>query len=229
MHKRIFTVLLAFVLIFAFVVNTSANELPAEVPDLSLKGSLKFNMDVEGVPLNSGSLNMYYVASLVCVGGPNYDFKLVDELEEAGAQLDSENLYDGDQAENLLEVAIHELDKYHTASIKEGVAYFEDLDAGLYLVWQDEKDASDGYAAIRPFLISVPRLMNDVYEMHVVAKPKVPFEPKPSEPPPPPPPPNLPPTGQLNWPVPVMAVSGVLLVALGWCLRLKGKRSENEE
>lgn len=32
---------------------------------------------------------------------------------------------------------------------------------------------------------------------------------------------GLPQTGQLNWPVPVLAVSGVLLFAAGWVLNKK--------
>ena len=36
--------------------------------------------------------------------------------------------------------------------------------------------------------------------------------------------PVLPQTGQLNWPVPVLACSGVLLFAIGWVLNRQGKK-----
>lgn len=36
--------------------------------------------------------------------------------------------------------------------------------------------------------------------------------------------PVLPQTGQLNWPIPVLACSGVLLFAAGWCLNRKDKK-----
>ena len=36
--------------------------------------------------------------------------------------------------------------------------------------------------------------------------------------------PTLPQTGQLNWPIPVLACSGVLLFATGWVLNKKGKK-----
>ena len=36
--------------------------------------------------------------------------------------------------------------------------------------------------------------------------------------------PVLPQTGQLNWPVPVLACSGVLLFAAGWVLNRQGKK-----
>ena len=35
---------------------------------------------------------------------------------------------------------------------------------------------------------------------------------------------SLPQTGQLNWPVPVLACSGVLLFAAGWVLNRQGKK-----
>ena len=35
---------------------------------------------------------------------------------------------------------------------------------------------------------------------------------------------GLPQTGQLNWPVPVLACSGVLLFAVGWVLNRQGKK-----
>ena len=38
--------------------------------------------------------------------------------------------------------------------------------------------------------------------------------------------PSLPQTGQLNWPVPVLACSGILLFAAGWCLNRKGKKEQ---
>ena len=37
---------------------------------------------------------------------------------------------------------------------------------------------------------------------------------------------ELPDTGQTNWPVPVLAVSGLLLFAFGWALKRKGSYAE---
>lgn len=231
MKNRILSLLMALGLVFVLAVNASATNEPVVMPDLEKKGSLSFTMDVDGVPLDSGALNLYYVATIAQVGEERYDFQLTEELAAAGAALDTEDLYDGIQAKKMLEVSGRVLPGYLTAAIDAGKAYFADLDAGLYLVWQGEQDASDGYAAIHPFLISVPKWQNGVYAMHVDADPKVPFETKPDEPPPPPPPPppELPQTGQLNWPVPVMAVSGMVLFVVGWILCVRRKRMEHEE
>jgi LPXTG-motif cell wall-anchored protein len=39
---------------------------------------------------------------------------------------------------------------------------------------------------------------------------------------------KLPQTGQLNWPVPVLAMAGFLLMALGYRLRREDKDAEHE-
>ena len=161
----------------------------------------------------------------------HYDFRLLDTLAAAGATLNTDDLYNGAQAEDLLAHAQALSAQYLSQPIRDGKVHFADLEAGLYLVWQRPEDASEGYDAIAPFLISVPKWQNGKYTLHVDADPKVPLETEPTEPPPPPPPPppELPKTGQVNWPVPVMAVAGVILIFVGWLSCLRRKRSENEE
>lgn len=170
----------------------------------------------------------------------------------------------------------------------DGNAAFEDLELGLYLIVQSK--ASNGYAPIKPFLVSLPMAENGKWNYEVDASPKVggytPVNPdtppvpptpvpdkpgtpeQPTEPTNPDTPKNpdgpdspvspgspdspvapgnpdnpaapgkpdnpalagrpdgavmngLPQTGQLNWPVPVLAVSGMLLFAAGWVLNKK--------
>ena len=233
MNKRITVLLAALVLLLASFIPASAaaaDALPA--PDLTEKGSLELTMDVDGVILDSGKLHLYQVATLVPMGGVVYDFQLLDVLSAAGATLDTEDLYDGAQSERLLAAAQNAMPNgYMATPIADGKARFENLDAGLYLVWQDKAGACEGYDPIHPFLISVPRLQDGAYTMHVVADPKVPLhtEPTPPPPPPPPPPPDIPQTGQMNWPIPVMAVAGTVLLVIG-CILLAGrKRAGHEE
>lgn len=173
---------------------------------------------------------------------------------------------------------------------EEGYADFTKLPQGLYLVMQTE--ASHGYEAIKPFLVSIPLPDGDSWIYDVDATPKVgatipdtpetpPDTPEtpPDTPDTPPDTPDTPPdtpdlpeqpdtpdtpvspdspdnpvspsnpdnpvspgnpdnpvspsnpdkpvlpqTGQLNWPVPVLACSGVLLFAVGWVLNRQGKK-----
>lgn len=133
---------------------------------------------------------------------------------------------------------------------EEGYANITKLPQGLYLVVQTE--ASHGYEAIKPFLVSIPLPDGDNWIYDVDATPKVgatipetpdipdtpdnPVSPdspdspvSPGNPDNPVSPSNpdkpvLPQTGQLNWPVPVLACSGVLLFAIGWVLNRQGKK-----
>ena len=167
---------------------------------------------------------------------------------------------------------------------EEGYANITKLPQGLYLVVQTE--ASHGYEAIKPFLVSIPMPDGDNWIYDVDATPKVgatipetpdtpdtpdvpdtppdtpdtpdtpdlpeqpdtpdtpvspgtpdnpvspdspdnPVSPEnPDNPVSPsnPDKPVLPQTGQLNWPVPVLACSGVLLFAAGWVLNRQGKK-----
>lgn len=83
-------------------------------------------------------------------------------------------------------------------------ACFEDLDEGVYLLVQQR--AGEGYTPFSPFLISIPTRIGDSVYYHVDATPKVSTLPKP---------PGLPQTGQLRWPIPVLTLSGIILIGLG--------------
>jgi hypothetical protein len=225
-------ILVALCTILAIAVNASAAEAGGvTMPDLTQKGSLTLTMDVDGEPLDSGNLNLYYVATVERISEKAYDFRLLDVLAAGGATLNTEDLYNGAQAQSLLQCAQNVLAAYVSKPIENGKVSFTDLATGLYLVWQDPEDASERYDAIAPFLISVPKWQYGQYALHVDAKPKVPFETEPptTPPPPPPPPPNLPQTGQLNWPVPVMAITGIALLIVGWILCAGRKRCDYEK
>ncbi|MCD8007709.1 MAG: peptidase, partial [Clostridiales bacterium] len=119
-----------------------------------------------------------------------------------------------------------------------GTVSFGGLELGLYLVVQTTE--SDNYETISPFVVTVPLEEDGVWVYDVDASPKVgavtPVEPEEDEP-------DestttttttvtktLPQTGQLNWPIPVLAISGAVLFALGWCLtRSDRKRTEYAE
>lgn len=82
-------------------------------------------------------------------------------------------------------------------------ACFEGLEEGLYLLVQQR--AGEGYTPFSPFLISIPTQIADSVYYRVDATPKVSALPKP---------PGLPQTGQLRWPIPVLTLSGIILIGL---------------
>ena len=74
--------------------------------------------------------------------------------------------------------------------------------------------------------MSVPAYKEGIYIYDVDATPKLALEKDPN--PPPPPPPNIPQTGLTQWPVPVLCVSGLILIAVGWCLCAAGRKKQDE-
>lgn len=227
MKNRILTLLLAVFLLCNLSIPAYAAH---QVPDLSRNGSLTFVMELDGIQLDGGTLNLYQVGQIQENDG-NYSFRLIDALQ--GRQLLPEEVNDPALAQDLLtQTRPMNLTKI-SAPISKGKAAFENLPVGLYLVWQGKADATEGYGAIQPFLISVPRFHNGEYQLDFVANPKVPLVTAPTEPTTPPPttPPDesLPQTGQLNWPIPMMAVSGAVLFIAGWILCAGRKRTEHEE
>ncbi len=224
MNKRIVALTVCLLLLLNLTVNLQA--MTQSELDPTQNGSLTFLMEVDGEKLNTGTLHISRVGELTEEDG-NYFFTLLD-----GTKIMEDSQITQELAEEMRELADERHLEALTAEICNGTAVFQDLPQGLYVVWQLENDACDGYAAISPFLISVPRYANGEYTLDVVAKPKVPFEPEPPSPPtvpPPPPPPSLPQTGQLKWPVPVMAVSGAVLFISGCILCSSRKRCDHEK
>ena len=200
------------------------------------------------VPLRGGELTLYQVAAVKRTGG-NLSYAYTGDFTGCGVVL-------GDLSDSTL---ADQLAKYlptvpavaaQQNVDEEGYADFTKLPQGLYLVMQTE--ASHGYEAIKPFLVSIPLPDGDSWIYDVDATPKVgatipdtpvspgtpdnpvspgnpdnPVSPEnPDNPVSPsnPDKPVLPQTGQLNWPVPVLACSGVLLFAVGWVLNRQGKK-----
>ena len=214
MVKKISALLLTLLLISALTVTALAHP----VPDLNTNGSLTFVMDYNDEPLDNGKLNLYKVGEIVEIDG---DFCFAPILEFADQELDYSEPTNLVFAQELLTLAKEmELEKI-TAPIEEGQAVFQDLLPGLYVVWQDKEDATKGFEPIAPFLISCPRFQDNAYITDVVAEPKVGFETIP--PTTTPRPPHAPQTGQLNWPVPVLAISGAVLFIFG-CVMWTGRK-----
>lgn len=229
MKKRIVSLLIAAVLLCCMPLDVFAAQ---SLPDFTSKGSITFQMSYDGVYLDGGKMNICKVGNIVEKDG-EYVFQTLPSL--GGNVLTDKEATSPATASKLLELVKKSGLKKISAPISKGKAVFSDLSVGLYLVWQDAGDAIEGYSPIQPFLISIPQFDGSKYIQDIVCKPKVPLKPKPSEPPPPPTPPTpptppeLPPTGQLNWPVPVMGVAGFLLFAFGLIFDMREKRAENEK
>lgn len=145
-------------------------------------------------------------------------YVLTEEFTESGADLS--NL----KAEGLIEKLQNYAENNGVQGIRQrangkGEVTFRNLPTGLYLLKQDA--AAEDHETVLPFLVTVPMesLSGGEWIYYVDATPKAEFEkaeeslPKPDA--------SLPQTGQLNWPIPVLAAAGIALFALGYGLHMK--------
>lgn len=205
------------------------------VPDLSRTGSVSAVMTYDGHAVGGGSL-IFWKAGDVLEENGNYRFALTEEFAASGLSLadPKDDVVASDLADYAKEAGLSGT----SVSIGEdGVVQLENLQPGLYLIAQ--QDSADGFEPIAPFLVSMPMYENGDYVYEVDAQPKLGTltkfvtpsrEPsgKPVSPVEKKPPIKLPQTGQLNWPVPVMTVSGMMLFFGGWMLRYGRKKSGYE-
>lgn len=216
MKHKFFALLLSAVLLLSMRMTVFAHE----VPDLSQNGSITFLVNWEGEPVDGGEFRLYRAGDIQEDDG-NYNFVLVKELADKDVSLD--RLDDPALAAKLAQLTRNAGIKPVSAPVAEGKAVFKDVEPGLYVVVQSK--ACPGFSKMNPFLISMPHYSNGVYETEVVAMPKVPMQTEPTEPgptePTKPKDPELPQTGQLNWPIPLLASAGLVFFALGWYLCFK--------
>lgn len=222
LHKLILP-LLCLMLLCAVMVPSWAHE----VPDLEKTGSITLTLQYDGKALSGGSFVLYRVGTVTEKDG-DYSFTTagtgfsafsgsLDKLDAALAQ----KLKDYADSQKLQPVA--------SARNSGGKAVFSKVTPGLYLVVQTQR--CTGYELLSPFLVSVPMNEDGHYRYDIDAAGK--FKPTPkSDTPDTPDKPNtpgshLPQTGQLNWPVPVLAGAGLVLFALGWWLCF-GQRKRHE-
>lgn len=221
---RKWTRLLSIFLIMAFLsVGASAHP----VPEPGRKGSITVSMRFDGEAVPGGSLTLYRVGkvsqndgnySFVPTGdftGWGSDFGALDSAEQSAQT--ARSLKDFIQSNR--DISPVEREKIGT----DGMAKFSNQEQGLYLLVQTRP--APGYSPVNPFLVSIPYEVKGEYCYEVDAQAKMELEqlPKPPEKPGG----KLPQTGQLNWPVPVLAAAGLGLFAIGWAIRFRRKQDKD--
>ncbi len=235
--KKITVLLIVLVMMFQMTMELCAQE----SPDTNRSGSITFSMNYDQKPMEGGKLTIYRVGAIVKRAG-QFHFALLGSLGDSEVSLD--NLNDAKLAEKLAELVGERALEGERASITNGKAVFRNLKPGLYLVTQKNKDTTEGFYPINPFLISLPMWDGEQYVYDLSGEPKNlpqhkpeepgdPEEPEEPEDPGEPEEPDvpeetLPQTGQLNWPIPLMASSGALLFVIG-CRLYWGKKESSEK
>ena len=221
---------LCVILLGILVLMFAADSYAIDTIDLDAKGSVNLDVNYDGKPVAGGDIHLYRVAEIEVRDG--YHFKAVEALSEYGFDMD--NVSDqGLSAKIAAAVKEKALPGEQKVFDEKGHASFGDLELGLYLLVQEK--AAEGFEKMDPALVSVPMLEGEHYIYDVDASPKLsvktvpPTEETPTEetPPetPPTPPDEVPETGQLFWPIPVLAAVGLIFVMIGiLILRMKRKR-----
>lgn len=223
MRKRILSLITALLLLCCLPVAASAETLV----DLDKEGSITVKAVFKKVPLEGMKLNCIQVGELVPYGDSYYFESLYHD-----AKYTAENIHNTEHPTVMLEkVQNSEGVGYTKSADKDGYIHFDKLKPGLYLIYQTESFEKAGNKfEIKEFFVTIP--YDGEYDVDASGKPGLDLYPEA-------PPPStgggnkkvtkLPQTGQLSWPVPVMAVTGMFFFALGWWLCFGGRKDPNEK
>ena len=117
--------------------------------------------------LSGGQLTLYRVAEVKRKNG-DLSFEYCGDFYGCGIALG--DLTDSTLADQLLEYMPQGAQGTTKTVDADGNAAFEDLELGLYLIVQSK--ASNGYAPIKPFLVSLPMAENGKWNYEVDASPQ---------------------------------------------------------
>ncbi len=233
MKKQALTVIMVICLLFVSVLHVSG----AETLDMERTGTVSVTLTYNDKAVPGGSFEAYRVAGVSVENGADYSFTYTPSYEDCTVSL--EDLSDSGIVEKLEEYTEDKDISGISVTVSEkGIAVFEDLETGLYLIVQNK--AAEGYTPVNSFIVSVPQLEDGNYVYEIDATPKITVMPdtvdtttkpdEPTDPPkePTPPPSKLPQTGQNNIIVPVLAVIGAAFIIFGMLLILSGRKKKHE-
>lgn len=219
--KKIVTILVALSVLLSFPLTAYAHDVPQERNDCSIELTVRY----DGENVDGGTLTAIKVGYMSEEDG-NYFFSQeftnarIEDITSPDASKTQKEFYNNNKSN---------YDFYtQTQTVTDGKATFSGLSTGLYLIVQNE--AAHGFSKLGTFLVSVPYMEGGEYQYHVTAslKSELEREPKPTDPSPTEPDdPKLPQTGQLNWPVPLMTIVGLVFFVVGLVLCFAKK--ENHE
>lgn len=221
--KKMITLFLALSVLLSFPLTAYAHDVPQDRNDCSIEVIVRYS----GENVDGGTLTAIKVGYVDEEDG-NYNFYQemtgvkLEDIASSDAPGTQKEFYGNNKANYDFYI--------QTQSVKDGKATFSGLSTGLYLIVQEK--AASGFSKMDAFLVSVPYMQDGEYLYNVTASIKSELErkPEPTDPPPTKPTgPSLPQTGQLNWPIPLMVVVGLIFFVIGWILIFGKKREQYEE
>ena len=194
---------------------------PDRIGSISITFSYYDETAKETKPVTGGnSVGLYKVADVVVDNGFKFvtdeRFASAGEIPNTDEALDAANLDLAKKMEAIAENIAYDIQpKEMDAS---GKVSFDGLEVGLYLVTQAARGEGYNKFYLTPFLITIPQKNPDgslVYDVDAKSKPLGIGKEKVPTPPSPPTPSHLPQTGQMWWPVVLLAGLGVIAFCFG--------------
>ena len=224
--RFIFLLILCSIMILAWPLSVAAAD-PIDPLHLC---TLQLHIDYGGSDIEGMVYDLYYVGT----GDESSSFTLaglfagypvnLTGLSASGWQTAAEDLAGYAEADNIAPNATGTSDAT-------GMVYYSNLPAGLYLVVGEDLVSGYSLFQVSPFLVALPHLQDDGSWLYdVTAYPKIsdPVTIPEGTPGPTIPVSTLPQTGWLWWPVPLMAVLGLVLFGIGWWRRYRGGQDKEE-
>lgn len=189
-------------------------------------GTVQFKaIDSDGYEVDNLEVAFYKVADFeVGKFTATEEFKIFDIEDISNENIVSMQEYASENASVLLKRTTNE----------KGEFTLSEIEAGKYLLVQNSRE---DYCTMQTMFISVPEITTDTINYTITAKPKIAvidaiggaeediLEPTPVVPESKPnAEPELPNTGVLNWPIPVLAIAGIILFCLSWIIFYSKKK-----
>lgn len=202
-------------MVFALILVCSLT-LTAKAADADI-GSIQIKVEHNNKKITGGDLiavRVGYTDNDKLIFRRVTDHEEIKNIGESSAVTQMQNFYTANKSTHTFLT--------YKSQVKDGLAKFTGLPRGLYLIYQDT--AAEGYEKLSSFLVTVP--YKDKMDVNAASKTSLKKEEKPTTEP------TassgssgsgsgnkkLPQTGQLIWPIPWMAGSGMVLFVFGWRL-----------
>lgn len=163
--KNIKYLILTIIIVFIGILPVKA-----DILDFSKLGSAKITLkeSIEKTPIEGAEITLYQIAEAKEVNY-NLTFELLENLNECN--IDLSDLKDSNLIKNLEEcIKDKELPIRTILTDENGIANFEELKLGLYLVKETNK--VKGYSNIDSFIIMIPENIDNTWIYDIEATPK---------------------------------------------------------
>lgn len=163
MKRRVGLLLVSLVMFFGLILTVSADNIA-----LTGKGSIEITLQ-EGTDnrIQGAEITLYYIADAIEVNN-NLTYLKRSELFDCDIVLD--NLEDTNLVDEISKCNIDNTIKYVDITDMNGMVKYDNLDLGLYLVMQT--NSVRGYSNFDSFLITIPKVEDNVWIYDIKAKPK---------------------------------------------------------